>query len=435
LTLLDNASTSPAIDERSSHALAHGTAWMTLSQAGQLACQFAYFIVIARVLGVGGFGALAASVALVAIFVPFAAWGSGNILVMEVARDPRTFPIFFGNALVAVALSGLVLVGLTVGIGVAYLTRVPPVAILLLAVADLGFARIVDVASQCFQASDRLKAMAWTTLLVPGLRCAAVMLFAVSPYRGLIAWTGFYLAATAAAAVAALSVVCRRVGRPAPKPSLLLRRVKLGGYFAVAASASTIYGDIDKTMLGRFSTFYATGIYAAAYRAVNAAFIPVMALLMASYARFFRAGMGGIEGSTAFARRLLGPAAAYGVAAGIAIYLLAPLAPHILGTDFRAAVGALRWLAPTPLLAALCYLPADALTGANAQGLRTVVQLLAAAFNVGLNLLLIPAYSWRGAAWSTLATFAFLAAALWLTTVLLRRASSGATVPSLRQTG
>ena len=44
----------------------------------------------------------------------------------------------------------------------------------------------------------------------------------------------------------------------------------------------------------------------------------------------------------------------------------------------------------------------DALTGADRQGVRTVLQLATAALNVGLNLLLIPAYSWRGAAWATL---------------------------------
>jgi O-antigen/teichoic acid export membrane protein len=435
LTLLRRAASSTGFGERFSHGLARGTAWMSISQAGQLACGLAYFVVIARVLGVRSFGALAASVALVAIFVPFAAWGSGNILVMEVARDGRAFPVFFGNALISVALSGVVLTTLTLGLGATFLGQVPLSAILFLAVADLGFGRIVDIAAQCFQASDHLRTMAWTSMLVPGLRFAAVLLFAASPYRGLAVWAGFYLVGNAVAAAVAFWLVRRRLGKPEPKPSLLWRRFKLGGYFAVAASASTIYGDIDKTMLARLSTFDATGIYAAAYRAVNAAFIPVMALLMASYARFFRAGMAGIEGSTAFARRLFAPAAAYGVVAGIAIYFLAPLTPHILGADFAESVEALRWLAPLPLLCSIYYLPADALTGANAQGLRTALQLSAAVINVILNLLLIPEYSWRGAAWATLATFAFLGASLWLATALLRRTSRTARTPSLMRTG
>jgi O-antigen/teichoic acid export membrane protein len=435
LKLLRPDTGSGASSDRSTHSLARGTAWMIVGQVGQLVCALAYFVVIARVLRASGFGALAASVALVAIFVPFAAWGAGNILVMEVARNRSAFRLYFGNALMSVALSGLVLVGLVLVIGAAFLGKVPLSALLFLAIADLGFARVADIAAQCFQASDRMRAMALASMLVPASRCVAVFLFAASQFRGLVAWTAFYLVASAVAAALAYWIARRRLGRPAFKPRLLWSRFTLGGYFAVAASASTIYGDVDKTMLGRFSTFGAAGIYAAAYRAVTAAFIPVMALLFAAYPRFFRAGMAGIEGSVALARRLLTPAVLYGVMAGIAIYLLAPLAPHILGPDFAETTEALRWLAPIPLLSSLCYLPADALTGADAQGLRTILQLSAALFNVVLNLLLIPAYSWRGAAWSTIATFVVLAAALWLATALLRRGSPAATTPSLRRTG
>ena len=95
----------------------------------------------------------------------------------------------------------------------------------------------------------------------------------------------------------------------------------------------------------------------------------------------------------------------YGLVAGIAIYALAPLAPILLGEDYGDSVEALRWLAPLPVLAALGYLPADALTGADAQGLRTLLQVAAAALNV---VLWAPCSSpptpWRGAAWATLVT-------------------------------
>jgi O-antigen/teichoic acid export membrane protein len=167
-------------------------------------------------------------------------------------------------------------------------------------------------------------------------------------------------------------------------------------------------------MLGRLATFEATGIYAAADRAVGMAFVPVMALLTATYARFFRAGTEGMAGTTAFARRLLPAAAGYGAFVGVALFLLAPLAPIVLGSDFQSSEAALRWLSPIPFLSALAYLAADALTGADAQGVRTIVQAAAAVVNVGLNLWLIPAYSWRGAAWATIASFAFLATALWI---------------------
>ena len=63
-----------------------------------------------------------------------------------------------------------------------------------------------------------------------------------------------------------------------------------GLYFSTSLSAQNIYNDIDKTMLARMATLDAVGIYAAAYRLIDVAFIPVRSLLYAGYTDFFRAG-------------------------------------------------------------------------------------------------------------------------------------------------
>jgi O-antigen/teichoic acid export membrane protein len=52
----------------------------------------------------------------------------------------------------------------------------------------------------------------------------------------------------------------------------------------------------------------------------------------------------------------------------------------------------------------------SALTGAGVQRYRTAAQLVAAAFNFGLNLWLIPRHGWHGAAWASLMTDASLGA-------------------------
>jgi O-antigen/teichoic acid export membrane protein len=417
-------------------ALASGTAWMTLAFGARIVFQTGYFILIARALGVSDFGALAAAVALVSLFAPFATWGSGNVLVMDVAREPRSFPVAFGNALITLIVSGTALLVIVLAVGAVLLPRVPLTAIFLLGIADLGFARVVDVAGQCFQAFDRIVAVAWISVLVPALRCAVAVAFvAISTSSSLVTWTALYLGATVIAAVITLWSVSRRLGRPTPVRALLSRRLRLGGYFAVSASATTIYSDIDRVLLARLGTLDATGIYAAAYRAAGMAYMPIMALLTVTYSSFFRAGKEGIRGSTAYALRLLTPAAAYGAFAGLGILVLAPLAPVVLGNEYSETVEALRWLAPLPLLAALTYLPADALTGADAQGLRTRLQLGAAALNVVLSAMLIPAYSWRGAAWATLATLSVLSLSLWLAVALLKRGPQGSRTPPLGEVG
>ncbi|MGH9561899.1 MAG: polysaccharide biosynthesis C-terminal domain-containing protein, partial [Terracidiphilus sp.] len=54
-----------------------------------------------------------------------------------------------------------------------------------------------------------------------------------------------------------------------------------------------------------------------------------------------------------------------------------------------------------------------AVTGMGFQRYRTRAQLSAAAFNLGLNLWLIPRYGWLGAAWASLATDGALAVVNW----------------------
>jgi O-antigen/teichoic acid export membrane protein len=59
------------------------------------------------------------------------------------------------------------------------------------------------------------------------------------------------------------------------------------------------------------------------------------------------------------------------------------------------------------------YLPADILTGAGLQKLRSIIQLNMAVFNAVINFWLIPLYSWKGAAWASLFSDGFLALILW----------------------
>jgi O-antigen/teichoic acid export membrane protein len=76
-------------------------------------------------------------------------------------------------------------------------------------------------------------------------------------------------------------------------------------------------------------------------------------------------------------------------------------------------VAATRWLAILPLLKSIHYFAADTLTGAGYQGRRTVAQIVVAAFNVIVNVPLIAAASWRGAAWSSIASDGLLVILLW----------------------
>jgi O-antigen/teichoic acid export membrane protein len=101
----------------------------------------------------------------------------------------------------------------------------------------------------------------------------------------------------------------------------------------------------------------------------------------------------------------------------------AGLVPLILGSEYRLTAEALRWLAILPLLKAVHSSLSDALTGAGYQALRTAITAGVAVFNVVINMWLIPAYSWRGAAWSSIASDALLVGGISTAAFVLVRRS------------
>jgi len=109
--------------------------------------------------------------------------------------------------------------------------------------------------------------------------------------------------------------------------------------------------------------------------------------------------------------------------------------PLILGPEYRATAASLRWLAILPVLKSLHYFYSDTLTSAGYQGVRTAVQAAVAVFNVLLNLWLIPAYSWLGAAWSSIASDAILLLGVSAAVCAISRSSRLASIaePAVRE--
>jgi O-antigen/teichoic acid export membrane protein len=137
-------------------------------------------------------------------------------------------------------------------------------------------------------------------------------------------------------------------------------------------------------------------------------------LVSAAYPQFFRLGADGIEATYGYAKRLIRKALVFGVADFVGLALLAPLVPFVLGPKYADVVPALRLLAFIPVMRCVHWFLADALSGANAQGIRAAVQVGVAILNIGLNLLILPRWSWRGAAWTSLVSDAVLLGAVYM---------------------
>jgi O-antigen/teichoic acid export membrane protein len=121
----------------------------------------------------------------------------------------------------------------------------------------------------------------------------------------------------------------------------------------------------------------------------------------------------------------------YGIFIALALFAASPLLPYLFGASFRGSVEAMRWLCILPLIRGLHYAWGTTITGSASQWYRTGAQAGAAVVNLLLNFVLIPRWSWRGAAAASLLTDGALAAATWMIVQYLRvkkEASQPATV-------
>jgi O-antigen/teichoic acid export membrane protein len=393
--------------------LGRSATWMLHGQGLQLAAQFAYFVIVAHRLGPTGFGTFVACTALVLTVSPFSSWGSGNVMVKYVSLKREALPQYFGNAIVVTITGGLLLMALLLLIRPFVLpAAVPAVLLISVAIADLICAQLTSICSLAFLAYGQARNSANTLALASLTRVIAAGILAIT-VRSPLYWGYLYCAAAAISATAGVLSVSQRCARPRFSPELIVPSVREGFHFATSESARSVYDNIDKTMLARLSTLDATAIYAVAYRFIDAAMLPVRALAAATYPEFFRHGQHGVTSSYRFAQRILKRSVLYGAGATICLFALAGVVPLVLGGPYAESSLALRWLCLLPTIKSVHSFLTDTLTGANYQWQRSSTQIGVALFNVLINLWLIRAFSWRGAAWSSLATDSLLLVSLY----------------------
>jgi len=410
--------------------LGRDTVWMFCAQVLRTALQIVTFVIVARLLGAAQFGVFISVVAGVSILAPFASWGTGNLLVKNVARDVDTFGASWGNALIVSLVFGCLLtIVFALGGSWIFSREVSVFLVVLVCIANLVFSKVTETAVYAFQAVERFGFATLVYVLWEFFRLlGAVTLLLFSSSHTAVRWAELYLFGSVASALVALGMVSYILGRPRPLFSLFRHDVPQGFYFSSSLSAQTVYNDVDKTMLARLSTSESAGIYAAAYRLIDAASLPISALLYAAYPRFFQKGAEGIQGSLRFAMRLLPRVLIYAAMASIGLFVIAPTLPRILGGGYSQMVGGIRLLSLLPLFRTLHYFAGDTLTSSGHQGWRTLGQGVVVVLNISGNLWLIPHYSWKGAAWVSLASDLLLGVLLWgLVLVLFARSRDRST--------
>ncbi|WP_081444569.1 oligosaccharide flippase family protein [Anaeromyxobacter dehalogenans] len=369
--------------------------WMLVGSGLRIGLQAIVFVILARVLGATGFGSFAAILALCTLLAPFVELGAYSLVVRDIARGTAVSRAV-GDALLVAALTTPLAFGALLLLLLLILPGAPWAVGLALGGAAFVGARLATVFRAVCVACGRPKLIAVMEAGQGAVQLAGVAIL----YRmnGTVSmWAVLYFGQSLIVGACCLAWLIVRWGRPRCEWGMLRERLRDGVHFAVALSAQSAYGDLDKTVLARVSSFEAVGVYAAAQRVVNVGFVPVTALLGAIYPKFFSAGERGIGHARAVALKLAMPIVAYSIVAGAVLWLFADPIAQLLGGGFGETAGALRGMTPLLLVQSLAYPFADALTGSGNQKVRSAVQVGTLALSLGLNIALDPHFGWRGA--------------------------------------
>ena len=415
----------PFVTRARKSVLVRNAGWLFAGQGLSFVVQGFYFIVLARLLGTTQYGLLAGAVALVAVVSQYSTFGSGLLFLRYVSPDHSRFRAYWGIILMLTLVLGMLLV-VAIRLSGRWLVGAASVPLLFpIAVGDCLFAQLGNAAGQIFQTFEKMKFSAAITLLGSVSRCLiAVAMLVILGRASAFQWAIASLAVSAISTCFAVAIVTRFFGLPSFSLSLLKKRLGEGFVFAVSGSTTAVYNDIDKVVLSHFGMEQANGIYSMAYRMVNIGAMPVLSIVGAAFPRFFREGVNGIAATLPMARQLLRRTAWLSLGISVAMFVCAPIIPHLVGKSYAESVSALRWLCLIPFFRSFHLSAGDAIAGAGHQKFRLVSQSIAAIGNLLLNLYLVPWYSWHGAAWASLGTDGALGVMNWLALILLSKRPS-----------
>ena len=367
-------------------------------------------VVMARTLGPEGTGAYAFVVNLWLYASIVSDFGLGTWLTREVARRPEDAPalvrLSLGLRLALSTLGGLALVGITLGYAGLGIGGVGPEVVVTAALLGIGLlpGALSAAGTALFHAHERMVFPALVQLLTGTVTAALSAAVLLGGY-GIVAlgWVSLGVnVLTAAIFVVAVREITPLGAtlRPAAQRALARETLPL----MLNGLLNNVFFRFDIQVLQTQGSAV-VGNYASAYKVIDAVGVVSSSFVLALFPQLSRraASEGGLLTAYALAAKLL-VGAALVLALGLTL-LAVPLTRIAWGPEFlphsAIALQILVWFLPLSFFNGLTQYVLIAL---GRQASITRVFALAAAFNVGANVVLVPVFGYVAAAAITIAT-------------------------------
>ena len=376
-------------------------------------------VLVARTLGPHDFGRFQFALALTLLLSFVVMLGLPKLLVRELARDPDGAVTRIDSALFICLVAGGVVGGPLLGIG--WLAGAD-MSLLLMAGLTMIADSMARIVMSLFWAVERMRYEA-VAVGIQESAFVAFTLLVLAADGGVEGVMLAYLTSRAVGFVVAWVIAATKLScptRPRRHAGVVRPMLKATVPFAIDDGLSLAYVRIDAVLLGVFKGPTAVGLYQSATNLVLYLNVLPRMLNMSMYPQMSRAWPDhplALRHLRDASLRLLGAVA---IPITVGSFLLAPeIFGTLYGPKFEPAVRFYQLLVLVIPLRILGNTLGTAITSVDRQAQRAFIVGVAAALNLGLNLILIPMWSIDGAVVATLVTesWVFLAYA-----VLLRRA-------------
>lgn len=399
--------------------------WAMALEVATLGSMMVTFVLLGRSLGAEGYGSYVAVYAIAGPLVTLAGPGVTLTLLQRVVRDREPLGATARSCVSLTLVLGSAL--MVVGVALAHwivddLATVAKVAILL---TEFILTPLLQIGATTVQAASSFVGTAQIRIVVAVTKVAIVVTLSVLGSLTIVNLSIVSLVSTTVLAGLVLRGVGKRYGFRFTPGAIRRRHVSTNMAYSVGIFGASLNNEGDKTVLAANGFTRDTGLYGAATRIINMGLIPVSSLVAASHRRFLEHEEGVKGQHVRRAARFTRPAACYALGLCLIVIAGAQFLPILLGDDFEDSVRMVRWLAPVMVIRSLSIFPLNALMGLGHVYLRSTVIIVNALAALGLYIVLIPRFQWRGAIAGTLVSETIEALLIWSTLLWCQRREDG----------